>query len=99
MGANISNGELTIPKAAVLGVAEEVAEYVINRINVGEKSKSSPRNTLNRGKRIEALYCKFLQRKLRHLSEEERRLIEPVLLEYAHVSMTRKQTILRERIE
>jgi hypothetical protein len=37
MAANFSNEELTIPKAMVLGVAEEMTEELIGRINTADK--------------------------------------------------------------
>jgi hypothetical protein len=36
-------------------------------------------------KKNEALHRKLLQKKLDHLSQEERQILEPVLLKYAHV--------------
>jgi len=43
-------------------------------------SRTSPQE-----EEIEALYQKLLQDKLDYLTEEERQIIEPVLLKYAHV--------------
>ena len=85
MVANFSNEELTIPKATVLGVAEEVSEALVDRINAGDRSNSSPPTPQHRKKNNRALYQKLLQGKLDHLPEVDRQLIEPVLLEYAHV--------------
>jgi hypothetical protein len=36
MIANVSAEALTIPKATVLGIAEEVSESVVNKINADE---------------------------------------------------------------
>jgi hypothetical protein len=81
---NFSNEGLTIPNATVLGVAEETTEELVGRFNAGDKPKCSLLNNQQRKKGNEASYQKLLQGKLDYLSEKERRLIEPVLLEYAY---------------
>ena len=40
MVANFSKEELTIPKATVLGVAEETTEELVNKINADDRPKS-----------------------------------------------------------
>jgi len=83
--ANFSDVELTVPKATVLGVAEEVSELLVNDINeVQTPAKSEPNKPPSRRKN-EALYQKLLQGKLDHLTEEDRQVIEPILWKYAHV--------------
>ena len=78
MITNFSDEALTVPKATVLGVAEEMSESVVDRINtVGQSS-------VNTSKNIE-LYRKLLKGKLEHLPPHERQLIEPVFVRYAHV--------------
>jgi hypothetical protein len=47
-------------------------------------AKSKP-NKPPRRRKNEALYQKLLQGKLDHLTEEERQVIEPILLKYTHV--------------
>jgi len=84
MVVNFSNEELTIPNAILIGVAEEITEELVGVINAGDKPKCSLLNNQQRKKGNEALYRKLLQGKLDYLSEKERELIEPVLLEYAH---------------
>jgi len=83
--ANFSKEELTIHKDTVLGVSEEITEELINKINAEDKPKSDLVNDRQRNKRNEFLYRKFLLGKLGHLSEEENKLIKPVLMKYAHV--------------
>jgi len=85
MVANISSEELTIPKATVLGVAEEISEPLVDRINAGNGSELGLMTSQQRKRRNMALNQKLLEGKLDHLSKEERELIEPVLLEYYHV--------------
>jgi len=85
MVANFSKEELTIPKATVLGVAEEITHELVNKINAEVKPKSVPLNYRQRKKRNELLYRKLLLGKLDHLSEEEKQAFEPVLMKYAHV--------------
>jgi hypothetical protein len=85
MVAYFSDEELTLPKATVLGVAEEISESLVDSVNAGNASGQSQRvkqGNLNRNK---ALYQKLLKGKLDYLSEEERARIEPVLLRYAHL--------------
>ena len=67
MVANFSNEELTIPKATVLGIAKEVSEEIVDRINVRENRE--PQALGNREKEIrnETLYKKLLEGKLDHL--------------------------------
>jgi len=79
MLANFSQQELTLPKATVIGLAEEVSETLIDQINM--ESPTRPQ----REARNEAMYKKLLGGKLDHLTKNERRLIEPVLQKYAHV--------------
>ena len=79
MLANFSQEELTLPKATVLGLAEEVSETLVDQINT--ESPTRPQGKT----RKEALYKKLLGDKLHHLTKNERLLIEPVLQKYAHV--------------
>ena len=90
MVANFNNEELTIPKATVLGVAEEISEALLDMINAGNRSNLGSPTNQQRKRRNKALYQKLLQGKLDHLSEKERKSIEPVLLEYAHVFHDKK---------
>jgi len=81
MITNFSDEALTVPKATVLGVAEGMSESVVDRINTVRQSGV---NTSRGGRNIE-LYHKLLEGKLDHLPPQERQLIEPVLVKYAHV--------------
>ena len=85
MLANFCSEILTIPKVTVLGIAEEISELVIDRINYRNKSDSQRPNRPLRQKKNEALYRKLFQGKLDQFSLEVRQQIEPVLLKYAHV--------------
>jgi hypothetical protein len=85
MLANFSGEKLTIPKATVLGVAEEVSETLIDSINAGIGKDANLPSQPPRKKRNEALYDKLLSGKLDQLTPDELRHTEPVLLEYAHV--------------
>jgi hypothetical protein len=61
MVASFSKEELTIPKATVLGVAEEITEELVNEINADDKPKSDLVNDRQRKKRNESFctgsYC------------------------------------------
>jgi len=59
--ANFSDVELTVPKATVLGVAEEMSESLVNGIiEVQMPAKSEP-NKPPRRRKNEALYQKLLR--------------------------------------
>ena len=85
MLANFSNEPLVVPKATVLGVAEEISESVVDRLNPKGKSESGTTVKPLRQKKNEALYRKILQGKLDHISQDDRGLIEPILLKYVQV--------------
>ena len=76
MVANFSKEEMIIPKATVLGVAEEIAEELVKKINAENKPKSDLVNDRKRKKRNEFLYRKLLLGILDRLSEEEKQVIE-----------------------
>jgi hypothetical protein len=83
--ANFSQEKLTLPKATVLGLAEEVSEALTDRINIEKPQGTGSPNSPQMGARHKALYDKLLGGKLDHLNKNEKRLIEPVLQKYAHV--------------
>jgi hypothetical protein len=65
MVANFTNEALTLPKVTVLGIAERISESLVDRINSDSDLPTKPCRKKN-----EALYRKFLQKKLEHLSQE-----------------------------
>jgi hypothetical protein len=71
MIANFSEEALIIPKATVLGIAEQVPEPLVDRINTRSYENSYPPTKPRRKRKNEALYHKLLQRKLDHLSQEK----------------------------
>jgi hypothetical protein len=81
MITNFIDEALTVPKATVLGVAEGMSESVVDRINTVRQSGV---NTSRGGRNIK-LHHKLLEGKLDQLPPQERQLIEPVLVKYAHV--------------
>ena len=83
--ANFSSETPTIPKATILGLAEEVSEALIDKINAGSESSSESPTKPPRQKKNDALYQKLLSGKLDHLTVEDKQQIEPVLQKYAHV--------------
>ena len=85
MLANFSHETLTLPKSTVLGVAEEVSEELVDKINAPEQTNLDSPARPRRKRKNEVLYNKLLGGKLDHLPPEERRIIEPVLQKYAHV--------------
>jgi hypothetical protein len=80
-----SEETLTIPKATILGIAEEVPEQLIDKIN--SRSHTDPQTPPRppRQKKSDVLYRKLLQGKLDHLTEDDRLRIEQALQRFAHV--------------
>jgi hypothetical protein len=85
MLTNFSHETLTLPKSTVLGVAEEVSEELVDRINKPEQTSLKSPTRPRRKRKNEALYNKLLGGKLDHSRPEERQIIEPVLQKFAHV--------------
>jgi len=85
MLANFNKEPLTIPKATILGVAEEASESLIDRINANAESSTNVPTKPPRKKKIENLCDKLLEGKLDHLTREDRQHTEPVLRKYAHI--------------
>ena len=71
-----------MPKHTVLGIAQQVSEELIDKVNAESESDSD--RPLTR-KKNEVLYKKLLPGKLNHLTNEDRRHIEPILEKYAHL--------------
>jgi hypothetical protein len=85
MLANFSDQTLTVPKSTVLGIAEEVSEPLVEKINQGKGANANLSQKPERKKKNKALYNKLLNGKLDHLKQEDKELIEPILIKYAHV--------------
>lgn len=85
MLANFSQETHTLPRYAAIGVAEEVSEDLINKINKPESSDVEVPQRPKRKRRDEVLYTRLLAGKLDHLSLEDKQVIEPVLRKYAHI--------------
>jgi hypothetical protein len=75
MFTNFSNEELIVPKATVLGVAEEMSGEIIEKTNAEGKVRPSTPNPFQRKKQNEDLYWMRLRRKLNHLTEDERKIV------------------------
>jgi hypothetical protein len=82
MLARFSDQTLTVPKSTVLGIAEEVSEPLVEKIKA--KKAKWPQQP-EKEKKNEALYGKLLKEKLDYLKQEDRELIEPILVKYANV--------------
>jgi hypothetical protein len=82
---NFSGENPTLPKSTVFGVAEEVSEQIVDRINPGNQTDSNNPTSPPIQKKSEALYNKLLHDKIDHLSQEDWLYIEPMLRKYAHV--------------
>jgi len=71
MQAKFSDQTLTVPKSPVLGIAEEVSEPLIDRMNQGKGLNSDLPLKPQRKKKNEALFLKLLNGKLDHLKKTE----------------------------
>jgi len=85
MLVNFSDETLNVPKATLLGIAEELSESLVKKINARSEFNSNmptkePRKRIN-----EALYHKLLHGNLDDLTQEERQQTEPIILKCAHV--------------
>jgi hypothetical protein len=85
MLANFSDEELIVPKATILGVAEEVSESLVDKINSRSEVNSTELSKPPRKRNNEVLYNKLLKGKLDHLTPEDRQHIEHVIMKYAHI--------------
>jgi hypothetical protein len=82
--ANFTKETLTIPKATVLGIAEEVSEQLVDKINPGNNTDlQAPHRPPRQNEKV--LYDKLLQGKLDHLKQEDRLHIKPLLRKFAHI--------------
>ena len=77
--ASFSNVTLVVPKATVLGVAGSLVDI----INPKYKVESHPTVKPDR-QRNESLYRKLLRGNLDNLLQDEKQLVESILLKYAH---------------
>jgi hypothetical protein len=84
MLANFNDEALILPKATIVGVAEEISESLINKINAKTETNLREPTKSPRKRKNEALYY-LLQSKLDHLTPEKRQYIEPVLVKYVHI--------------
>jgi hypothetical protein len=82
MVANFSQEEIELPKATVLGVAEEKSESLVADINEPEFFKLNrvrEPNCERKGDSNDFWLRQYIQDKLGHLSSAERAVMEPVL--------------------
>jgi hypothetical protein len=88
MVVNFSQEEIELPKATVLGVAEETSASILAAINEKEslsvsQNGKTPQRVSTAGK--DTLFQQYLRDRLGHLNPEERPVLEPVLVKYRHV--------------
>jgi hypothetical protein len=85
MVVNFSHEEIQLPKATVLGVAEETSASIVADINDVVKTNFNHRKKTHCGVNTvldDANYERYLQDKLGHLSHAERSVMEPNLRKY-----------------
>jgi hypothetical protein len=81
MITNFSDKALTVPKVTVLVIADNISEAIVDKINTDGQSSFDDSYSREKNK---VLFQKPLKRKVDHLPQHERRLIEQVLVKYAH---------------
>ena len=88
MVVNFSEEEITLPKATVVGVAEEVSPSLVAAINddafTADSSSDRKRRHVNTVT-DEAKFREYLRDVLGHLPKHERAVMEPVLRKYQRV--------------
>jgi hypothetical protein len=88
MLVNFSQEEITIPKATVLGVAEEISPNVVAAVNDEKpteyKTREGSHSQVNTVKGMTKMRS-YIHEALSHLSGNERQVMETVLLKYGHV--------------
>ena len=90
MVVNISQEEIVLTKATVLGVAEAISPCVVAEINYSDSLRSPPYfvNGNVRTKRdanTESKYTEYLEGVLGHFTGKETAVLKPVLRKYRHV--------------
>jgi hypothetical protein len=86
MVKNFSHEHIVLPKATVLGVAEEIAEILVVRMSsTGKQRTKSCFNTSIDARKDKAEFDQYIQDRLGHLAAAERSVIEPVLWKYRSV--------------
>jgi hypothetical protein len=88
MIVNFSHEEIELPKATVLGIAEETSARIVAELNDEVKTNSKHSRKFKCGVNTvieDANFEQYLQGKLGHLSHKERSVMEPVLRKYRHI--------------
>lgn len=88
MVVNFSHEETELPKATVLGLAEETSGNTLAAISDSESSNSSRSRKICHGVNTvgnDSTFRQYLKNKLGYLSREERSVLEPVLMKYTHI--------------
>ena len=90
--ANFSQEEIVLPKATVVGVAEEISSSVVTAINNGDGPGNTPHDKRRRNGRRDVYtvdsgvkFKRYLGNTLGHLNTRERSLMEPVFAKYMNV--------------
>jgi hypothetical protein len=81
MLVNFSHEEIELPRATILGVAEETSASLVVLINDSESQESSCKD----GSVSDSSFRHYVRDKLGHLTQEERSVMELVLMKYRHV--------------
>ena len=85
MLANFRDEELTVPKATILRVAEEISESLVDKINSRSESNLTEHSKPPLKRKNEVLYNKLLKGKLDHLTPEDTQHTETVMMKHAHI--------------
>jgi hypothetical protein len=87
MIVNYSHEEIELPKATVLGIAEETSASIIAELNEVKTNSKHSRNFKCGVNTVmeDANFEQYLQDNLGHLTQKERSVMEPVLRKYSHI--------------
>jgi hypothetical protein len=79
---------VVLPKATVIGIAEQISESLVASINEGtdfEPQLVSEDRKKDRSRQSTEEFKKFVAEKLAHLTPRDRSVLEPVLFRFGHV--------------
>jgi hypothetical protein len=88
MLVNFSHEEIDLPKATVLGVAEETSASIVAELNNEVKTNSEYSRKFKCGVKTvieDSIFAQYLQDNLGHLTHKERSVMEHVLRKYRHI--------------
>jgi uncharacterized protein YccT (UPF0319 family) len=87
MITNFSDEALTLPKGTTLGVAQEISEDLVIPVSDDECVNEYWKQSFYSGnnKELRKRFKKYVDEKLAHLFESDKKVMKPVLIKYAEI--------------